>query len=78
MMLRAKTMLDEDEYDMIDNRIDDYNNSFQPGSFGGSSQVDVNLSQIRIELENVVDSNIVTTGTFYKKSLPLFQEIMNS
>ena len=37
MILRSKTILDEDEYEMIDNRIGDYDNSFQLGSFGGSS-----------------------------------------
>ena len=43
-MLRSKTMIDEDEYDMIDNGIGNCDNSFQTGSFGGSSQVDVSLS----------------------------------
>ena len=79
-MLISKTMIDEDEdvYDMIDNGIGNYDNSFQPGSFGGSSQVGVSLSQTRLDLENVVDDTLVATGTFYKQALPLFQEIMNS
>ena len=43
-MLRFKTMIDEDEYEMIDNGIGDSDNSFQPGSFEMPSQVDVSLS----------------------------------
>ena len=78
MMLRFKTMIDEDEYEMIDNGIGDYDNSFEPGLLGGSSQVDVSLSQTRINWEKVVDDTLVTNGTFYKQALPLFQEMMNS
>ena len=33
LTLRSKTMIDEDEYDIIDNNIGNYDNSFQPGSF---------------------------------------------
>ena len=78
MMLRSKTMLDEDEYDIIDNGIGDYDNLFQSGFFGWSSQVDVILSQTRIDLDNVVDDTLESIGTFYKQALPLFQEMMNS
>ena len=28
-------------------------------------------------MENLVDDTLVTTGTFYKQALPLFQEMMN-
>ena len=38
----------------------------------------VDLSQTRIELENVVDDTLVTRGTFYKEALHLFQEMINS
>ena len=55
-----------------------YSDPFQPGTFWGSSEVDLSLSQTRIEFENVVNSNLVTIGTFYKQTLPLFQETMNS
>ena len=51
---------------MIDNDIGNYNNSFQPESFGGSSQVDVSLLQTRIELENNVADSLVATDVFYK------------
>ena len=66
-------MIDEDEYDMIDNDIGNYDNSFQPGSFGGTSQVDISLSQTRVDLKNLVDDTILTTGTFYKQVLPVFK-----
>ena len=36
LTLRSKTMIDEDEYNVIDNEISNYDNSFQPGSFGGT------------------------------------------
>ena len=76
--LSSKTMIDEDEDDRIKNDIDDYDKSFQPGTFGGSSEVDVSLSQTRIELENAVADSLVTIGTLYKQALPLYQEMMNS
>ena len=66
LTLKSKTMIDEDEYDMIDNVICNYDNSFQSGSFGGTSQVDVILSQTMIDLENVVDDTLLTSGIFYK------------
>ena len=69
IILRSKTMIYEDEYEIIDNDIGNYDNSFQPGSFGGSSQV---------KLENAVDDILVATGRFYKQRPPSFQEIMNS
>ena len=50
----------------------------KPGTFGGSSEVDVSLSQTMIESENVVDDTLVTTRTFHKQALPLFQEMTNS
>ena len=37
LTLRSKIMIDEDEYDMIDSDIGNYDNSFQPGSLGGIS-----------------------------------------
>ena len=77
-MLSSKTMIDEDEYDIINNDISNYDNSFQSGTFGGSSEVDVSLSQPRIELEDVVDNYLVIAGIFYKQALPLFQEMVNS
>ena len=70
--LKSKTMINEDEYDMIDNGICNYDNLFQPGSSGGMSQVDVSLSQTRIDLDNVVNGTIMITGTFYKQALPSF------
>ena len=63
---------------MINNIIFKYGTSFHPGSFGGTSQVDVGLSQVRIDLESVVDDTLVITGTFYKQALPGFQEITKS
>ena len=46
--LSSKSMIDEDEYDIIDNEIGEFNNSFLPGSFGGSSHVDISLYQTRV------------------------------
>ena len=66
MMLRSETM------------IIGHSDPFQPGTFGLSSEVDISLSQKRIELENLVDNILVTTGIFYKQALPLFQEMTNS
>ena len=40
--------------------------------------MDIHISQIKIDLENVVDATLVTTGTFYKQLLPIFQEMTNS
>ena len=37
------------------------------------SQEDVSLSQTKIDLENVVDDTLVTTGIFYKQALPVFK-----
>ena len=48
--LRSKAMIDEDKDEIIDNEIGNYDNSFQPESFGGTSQVVVSLSQTRIDL----------------------------
>ena len=76
-MLSSETMIDKDEFDRINNDIGHFN-SFEPGTFGGSSEVDVNFSQTRIKLENVVDDTIVSTGTFHKQVLPLFQEMNTS
>ena len=45
LMLRYKTMIDEDEYDITYNGIGNSDNSFKPEPFGGTFQVDVNLSQ---------------------------------
>ena len=42
LLLSSKTMIDEDEYDIIDNEIGNNDNSFQPGPFGGTSQVYIN------------------------------------
>ena len=72
MMLSSKTMIDEEDDEIINN---DFGHSaqFTPGTFGGSSEVDVSLSQTRIELENVVDDTLVTTGIFYKQALSDFQ-----
>ena len=77
MMINSETMIDKEDYDIIKH---DFGHSypFQPGTFGGSSEVDVRLSQTRIELENIADDTLVTTSTFYKQVLPLFQEMMNS
>ena len=75
--LSHETMIDEGEFDIISNDIGHYD-PFQPATFGGSSEVDVSLYQTRIELESIVDDILVTTGTFYKQVLPIFQETMNS
>ena len=37
LMLRSKIMIDDDEYNIIDNEIGNYDSVFQPGSFGGTS-----------------------------------------
>ena len=37
LMLRSKTMIDKDKHDMIYNEIGNYDNTFQPVSFEGSS-----------------------------------------
>ena len=76
-MLSSKNMIDEEDDDTINNYFGHFA-QFTPGKFGGLLEIDVNLSQTRIELKNIVDDTIVTTGTFYKQALPLFQEIMNS
>ena len=77
MMLSSKTMIDEKENEIVNNDFR-YSDPFQPGTFAGSSEVDVSLSQTRIEFENIVDDTLVTTGTFYKQPVPLFQEMTNS
>ena len=73
MLLTSETMIDEEYFDIINNDFG-HSNPFQPGTFGVSSEVDVSISQTRVELENIGDSTIVTTGTFYKKALPLFKK----
>ena len=74
MMLSSKTISDEDEFDIINNDIGHYDNPFQPGIFGGPSEVDISLSQTRIELENVVDDPLVTTGIFINKHSLFFKK----
>ena len=71
MIIASETMIAKEYFDIINN---DFGHSapFQPGTFGGLSEVDVSLSQMRIELDNVVNDTLVTTGTFYKQALPLF------
>ena len=49
VLLSCKTMIDEDDNDIIKNNFD-YFAQFTPGIFGGSSEVDVILSQTKIEL----------------------------
>ena len=61
LILRSKTMIDKDEYDIIENGIDDYDNSFQPGSFGGDSHVYVCLSQTWIDRKYQENHHIITT-----------------
>ena len=39
---------------MIDNGILKYNNAFRLGLFGGTSQVDISLSQTRVDLDTVL------------------------
>ena len=73
MMLSSETMIDKEYVDIIQNDIS-YYDPFQLGTFEESSKVDVSLSQTRIELENVVEYTLVTTGTFYKQALPLFKK----
>ena len=73
LLLEYKSMIDEDEYSIVDNGICNCGNSFRPGLFGGTSQVDLHLSQTRIDLENVVYDTLLTTGAFYKEALPIFQ-----
>ena len=75
--LSSKTMIDE-EGDEIFNNDFGHSDPFQPGTFEGSSELGVSLSQTRIEFEKIVDNIIVNTGIFYKQALPLFQEMMNS
>ena len=43
MMLSSDTMVDKDEFDIINNDIGYSDNIFQPGTFRGSSEVDVSL-----------------------------------
>ena len=77
MMLSCKTMIDEEDDEIINNEFG-HSAQFTPGIFGESSVVDISLSQTRIKLKNITDDTLVTTGTFYKQAFPLFQEIMNS
>ena len=65
MMLSSETMIDKEDFDIINNYFG-YSDLFQPGTFGGSSEVDLFIFQTRIDLENEVDDTIVTIGTFYK------------
>ena len=37
LTLRSKTMIDEDEYKIIDNEVGDHDHSFQLGSFRSTS-----------------------------------------
>ena len=48
MMLSSETMIDKDEFDIINIDIGHYDHLLQPGIFGGSSEVDVSLYQARI------------------------------
>ena len=66
LMVRSSTMVDEVEYDMIDNKIGNYDNSFQLGLFGDH--------QNRVDLENLVANNLVTAGIFYKQAVPIFKK----
>ena len=47
-------------------------------NMGGSSQVKCYLSQLREENDNNVVSNYTPRNTYYKESLPLFKEMVNS
>ena len=47
MMLSSETMIDKEDFDIINNDFG-HSDPFQPGTFGGSSEVDVSLSQTRI------------------------------
>ena len=71
MLLHPKTMIDKDEFDIITNDIGHYDNILQPGTFGGSSEEDVN------PFSNKDWIGVVTTYRFYKQAPPLFQEMMS-
>ena len=78
LTLRSKSTIDEDEYKIKNNGICNYDNLSQLGSFGGTSQVDISLSQTRINLENVVNNTLVATCTFHKHAFPMFKEMTSS
>ena len=61
-MLNSETMIDKEDYDIINNDFG-HSDPFQSGIFGGLSEV--------VELEKVVDDTLVTTGAFYKQALSL-------
>ena len=65
MMLTSETMIDKEYVEIVNNDFGHYD-KFWPGTFGGSSEMDVSLSQTRVGLENIVDNTLVTTGTFHK------------
>ena len=69
-MLTSETMIDKEDFDIINNNFG-HSDPFQPGTFGGLSEVCVSLSQTSIELENVVDDTLVTTVIFSKQVLSL-------
>ena len=71
IMLRSETRTDKEYFDIISNDIG-HSDPFQIGTFGWSLEVDISLSQIMIESENIVDNPLVTTCIFYKQALPLF------
>ena len=45
---------------------------------GGSSQVQCHLSQQNEDNDNHIDENNTKRNTYYKESLPLFEEMVNS
>ena len=47
-------------------------------NMGGSSQVECYLSQHRKENDNCVENQVTQRNTYYKESLPLLEEMVNS
>ena len=47
-------------------------------SFGGSSQVEIQLSQDRSHLNDAIDLNLVSYNKYYKEALPVFEEMISS
>ena len=65
MMLTSENMIDKEDHEII-NKYFGHSDPFHPGTFRGSSEVDISLSQTRVELENIVGDNLIITGTWYK------------
>jgi hypothetical protein len=50
----------------------------KPASFGGSSDMNVHLSQDRVAMDDNLNATSMPPGRYYKEALPLFEEMVYS